>query len=146
MKNKLISLGKFVIAVATTYLLASIFHSQFVLSALTKIDIQISTSDRLSMTLSDLLGMAPGYGSVLFIALALGFVTINAISRWIYPLPAMRYPLAGFLAVATALLVMQPLLNVTLIAGAREPLGFLFQCLAGLVGGLVFVRLTKMEA
>lgn len=143
MKPKLKILGKFLIAVLCSYTLASIFHSQFVLSALSDIDVQISLTDRLSMTLSDLLGLAPGYGSVILVALAVGFLIISAISKWMFPISSIRYPIAGALAIGGALLAMQPLLNVTLIAGAREPLGFAFQCMAGLVGGWVFLKLTK---
>ena len=143
MKSKLKILGQFLIAVICSYTLASIFHSQFVLSALSDIDIHISLADRLSMTLSDLLGLAPGYGSVILISLALGFLIVNAISKWLQPIPAIRYPIAGALAIGGALLAMQPLLNVTLIAGAREPLGFVCQCVAGLVGGWVFLKLTQ---
>lgn len=145
MKPKLIILLKFLLSVIACFILASIAHSQFVLLALGQVGVQIGMSDRLSMTFSDLLGLAPGYGAVITIALALGFLLINAISKWVYPLPSLRYPIAGFLAIGGALLAMQPLLNVTLIAGAREPMGFLFQCLAGMVGGLIFVKLNTVK-
>lgn len=146
MKAKVIVFSKFIVAVIVCFILASIAHSQFVLAGLTGIGVEIATSDRISMTVSDIGGLAIGYGSVVFIALGTGFLIINAVSRWVLPLPKLRYPLAGFLAIGGALLAMQPLLNVTLIAGAREPLGFFLQCVAGLVGGYVFMTLMQKNS
>lgn len=143
MKAKAIIFLKFIVAVIVSFILASIAHSQFVLAGLTEVGVEIATSDRISMTLNDIKGLALGYGSVIFIALGAGFLIINAISKWVFPLPNLRYPVAGFLAIGGALLAMQPLLNVTLIAGAREPLGFFLQCTAGLVGGLVFMAFSQ---
>jgi hypothetical protein len=40
---------------------------------------------------------------------------------------------------------MQPILNVTIIAGAREPLGFAKQCIAGLFGGWAFMYQRKPQ-
>jgi hypothetical protein len=143
MKNKFVLFSKFLFAVFSCYLLASIAHSQFVLSALIDVGAEVSFADRLSMTLSDIKGLSLGYGSVILLALGLGFLIINGVSRWVTPLPGIRYPIAGFIAIGGALLAMHPLLNVTLIAVAREPMGFLMQCIAGLVGGLVFMQITK---
>lgn len=143
MKNKLINFFKFFVAVMASYLFASIAHTQFVLAGLINIGVNISISDRLSMTMSDIIGLAPGYGAVIFVALAVGFLLINAISKWVFPLPNFRYAIAGFAAMAVALLAMYPLLNVTLIAGAREPAGFFTQCVAGFFGGLVFMSMNK---
>lgn len=142
MASKLATFGKFIFSVIICFALASIAHSQFVLLALTDVGVNIAMSDRIDMTISDLKGLALTYGSVILIAMGLGFLIINAISKWVVNLPRVRYPIAGALGICCALLAMQPLLNVTLIAGAREPIGFLFQCLAGLVGGWVFMVLT----
>ena len=146
MKPKAIVFLKFIVAVIISFILASIAHSQFVLAGLTGIGVEIATSDRISMTLDDIKGLALGYGSVILIALGTGFLIINAISKWVFTLPKLRYPLSGFLAIAGALLAMQPILNVTLIAGAREPLGFFLQCVAGLVGGLVFMAFSQEKS
>jgi hypothetical protein len=53
------------------------------------------------------------------------------------------YPLAGFVAIFVMLLAMQPVLGITLIAGARSTLGIVSQCLAGLIGGWLFMKLRE---
>lgn len=134
----------FLVAVLTTFIIASIAHSQFVLAALTDVGVAISWSDRLSMTLSDLIGLLPGYGAIILVALLTGFLIIEAISRWVHPLPAFRYPIAGLLAMSCALLAMHPIFNVSLIAGARSELGFLCQILSGAIGGWVFMNFRNL--
>lgn len=124
-----------------TFIFASIFHSQFVLLGLTQINIDIPMSDWLGMTFSDILGLSLGYGSVIAVTMLLCFGISTLITRYWRRLPVWSYPVFGALAIALMLLAMQPLLNVTLIAGARSSLGFLFQCCAGLIGGYVFARM-----
>ncbi|XOV80747.1 MAG: hypothetical protein ACFHVJ_07320 [Aestuariibacter sp.] len=134
---------RFFMAVLVCFMLASIFHSQFVLIELLKLGVNIPVGDWISMTISDLLGLLPGYGGIITIALLLAFLIMQAIHKWLINLPDWRYPMAGFLALTTALLAMQPLLGVTLIAGARTELGFFSQCLAGAIGGLFFMWLQR---
>ncbi|MCC2604987.1 hypothetical protein [Planctobacterium marinum] len=133
----------FSVAVLTTFCIASIAHSQFVLAALTDVGVTIPLADRLSMTLSDLIGLLPGYGAIILLSLLVGFLIVEGLSRWVRPLPAIRYPVAGLLAMCCALLAMHPIFNVSLIAGARTELGFLSQILAGAVGGWVFMQCRK---
>lgn len=140
MKKFLTIFLSWLISVAVCFVLASVAHSQFVLAGLVGIGIEISVTDRVAMTLADMRGLMIGYGSVLGITLALGFGLVAAWSKWLMPLPGFCYPLAGLIAIATALTAMQPLLEVTLIAGARGASGFIAQCLAGLVAGWVFRR------
>ena len=136
----------FLIAVMCTFIAASIAHSQFVLFALKDLGIQISSSDWLAMTASDLVGLLPGYGGVIFLTLLLAFWGTNRLLKKCRGLPDTCYGIAGFSAMALALLAMQPLLGVTLIAGAREPLGFVLQCAAGGWGGWVFARLQPADS
>ena len=140
MKKIVIICLSWLISALVCFALASIAHSQFVVAGLVGLGIEISIADRVAMTLADMRGLLLGYGSVLGIALGLGFGLVAAGSKWLRPLPEFCYPLAGFIAVATALTAMQPLLEVTLIAGARGAPGFITQCLAGLVAGWAFKR------
>ena len=138
-KTKLVKV--WLIASLAAFLLASISHSQFVLFELTKLDITISLSQWLSHTASDIIGLALGYGSVIAIAFLLAFSIMAKLNSWIKLPPQLIYTVAGGLAIATALLAMQPLLHITLIAGARSAAGFLFQIMAGCCGGWLFATL-----
>ena len=124
-----------------TFVFASIFHSQFVLLGLTDIYIDIPIGKWLGMTLSDILGLSLGYGSIIAVTLLLCFGICSLITRFWRQLSVWSYPVLGALAIALMLLAMQTLLNLTPIAGARTTLGFLFQCAAGLIGGFVFARM-----
>lgn len=128
------------------FVLASIFHSVFVLRGLTQINIKIAHSDALSMITGDLLGLLPTYGAIIAIGLSLAFV----FTRYVIVKSEHRnlrnillYTLSGALAFLVMLSAMQPVLNVTLIAGARTCLGVLAQCLAGAMGGALFAKLKQ---
>jgi hypothetical protein len=130
----------FIAAVLSCYVLASLFHTQFVLYELSKLDVVIDFKTRLSTSAEDLVGLFPAYGSAIALALLLAFLVVKLINKLSPLKSAMLYPLAGALAIFTALMAMQPILNITLIAGAREPLGIAMQCIAGLFGGWVFMH------
>ena len=155
MKNTFFnSVFAFFIAWLTSFTLASVFHSSFVLYELHNIDVEISVPEGATMMIGDLLGLLPTYGAVIALALLLAFL----ITHWVLPIikekqrfrsftshsPAFflfMFGLAGALTFWIMLSAMQPILNVTLIAGARTALGTVAQCLAGLVGGLLYGKL-----
>ncbi len=123
-----------------TYLLASIFHTQRVLHELAELDVVISLADRVSTTLDDIIGLLPKYGSAIALALFIAQLVAVIITRrraHVAPWTC----LAGAIAMLVMLLAMQPIMNVTLIAGAREVTGIALQCLAGAIGGLLFATL-----
>ena len=136
---------QFVIAALIAFVFASIFHTQFVLHELIKVGAEISFTTRIDTTFGDLLGLAPGYGPIVALALLLGFLIMLLVRRFFPALGFWIYPIAGFVAIATAHLAMHPIFNVTLIAGARGTLGLLFQCLAGALGGYVFMKFRSTE-
>ena len=133
----------FLIATTVTFVLASLSHSQFVLQELANLGVEIDIATRISSTLDDLGGLLPGYGGILAIGLLIGFA-IMALLRKLRPQTGhWVYPLAGMLTVLVAHLAMHPIFHVTLIAGARTPLGLAFQAFAGLIGGYVFMQLRQ---
>lgn len=125
----------FCVAVLCTFTLASLAHTQFVLFELGRLGVPIDFLTRLYASWQDWLGLLPLYGAVVVVALLVGFSLSRLIVRQQF---YWRYPLAGGLAMAFALLAMQPVLEITLIAGARSWAGFVCQCLAGIFGGWVF--------
>ena len=130
----------FIPAWVVTYLLASMAHTQMILTELLALDINIPVSSWVSTTLHDIWGLLPAYGSAiaaaLFIALSItGFITRK------YRKHRFLIPIATTLAMLVMLIAMYPIMHITLIAGARSATGLVLQCLAGLAGGLTFLRL-----
>lgn len=127
------------------FLLASFFHTLSVQNHLTEIGIEIQLADRLTMIMKDMLGLAPTYGVVIAIALMLGFTLINPVARRIPLVVPYKYVFAGGVSFALMLLAMEPLMNITVIAGARGS-GFYLQCFAGVIGGWLFGYLLKQHS
>ncbi|QPG05209.1 hypothetical protein IT774_13930 [Salinimonas marina] len=124
-----------------TYVLACVFHSQRVIHALTEVDVKVAVSERLSMSAYDLWGLLPSYGAAIALALVLSMMVVALLLRWMQPsslIAALVAALGGAMAMLVMLLSMQPIMGVTLIAGAREITGIMLQCFAGAVGGVVF--------
>lgn len=128
------------------FVFASMLHTQAVLGGLSEIGIIISFSDRLSTTIQDMLGLAPSYGLIILIALTIAFSVTGLINKRLQTRAWYLYPLAGAAAFLVMLLAMQPILNVTLIAGARGTLGLAMQVSAGLIAGICFSALLKKES
>lgn len=133
----------FLAAVASAFVLASAFHTQMVIEALGAAGAAVPLDQRISMTAGDLVGLAPQFGAVIAIALAIGFLVAAGLRRVLKPLAKIAYPLAGAAAIGVALTAMGAAFDgITPIAGARTTLGFALQCLAGAFGGLVFAAIA----
>ena len=136
---------RFLLSGALAFVLASMFHTQSVLMKLSQLDISISLQQKVESIGVDLLGLAPTYGIVVLVGLAIAFILASQLNRLLLVPKTWIYAVAGGLAMAVILLAMKPILNVTLLAGARELGGFLLQCLAGTLGGLVFGITAKTQ-
>jgi hypothetical protein len=90
--------------------------------------------------------MGPIYALFVAAALLLGFL----LTGFLWPRARLSRPLSyavgGAAAMAAMLLIMSAVLGITMVAGARTPLGFAAQCAAGALGGLVFAALTRRAA
>lgn len=99
------------------------------------------------MTLEDWLGLLPTYGAIIAVGLVIAFSVSNLIGN---KLQSQRdysgfiYAIAGTLCMACILLLMRPIMHITLIAGARG-VGFYWQLLAGVLGGVAFSFLLKLR-
>lgn len=128
-----------------SFALASSAHSAKVLNELLALGINISWPQRVQFILADLAGLATSYLPIIALALAIGFAVawqiIKRLQKWHLAL----FAAAGFCALLTALLAMQPILEITLVAGARGSIGLLLQCAAGASGGVLFALLKGRE-
>jgi CBS domain containing-hemolysin-like protein len=132
----------FLISVAVTFIAASIANTQFVLAGLSDIGADITPEVRLHSTLSDLVGLAPGYSAVIALSFIIAFTVAWGVKRIIPVLAAVAYPIAGAAAVASALFGMNAAFDgLWLIPSARSDIGFALQCGAGALGGLVYESL-----
>lgn len=136
-------LAIYLAAVAVAYALASVFATQSVVSSLAGMGLVLSFSERLSMTIRDLGGMAGMFLPMVAFGLLIAFMTTALICRykgqWRTPL----YILAGAVAVVCVHLALNAAFGVTPIAVARTPSGLLLQALAGAAGGLTYLRLSR---
>jgi len=134
---------RYIFAVLLCFTLASIAHSQMVLTGLEQQGIVIPPVERLQMTLSDWWGLLPGYGAII----AAGMLIALSVAGWICSktgaIGGLLYALAGAAAMLSILMAMQPIMDITLIAGARGSTGLTLQSLAGFLGGWSFYWLRK---
>ena len=127
-----------------TFLVASSLHTFQVLNALSRIGVEISSSEWLSTAWKDAAGLLPTYGTIIAVALFLAFNAVTVIQKYGMKQNVTNAcfitlsSIAGASSIAVVLLAMQPILDVTLIAGARGFDGFLLQCFAGLIGGFIY--------
>ena len=131
------TLFAFLTSVIVTFVLASLFNTQFVIAGLESVNVVIPLSDRVMMSWLDIQGLALTYGIVIMIGLLLAFSFMSLVNRF-FALPKLWFPLGGAIAFIVMIAAMEPLLGVTLITGARTAAGWAAQCAAGVIGGLVF--------
>ncbi len=123
-----------------TYVLACLFHTQRVVHGLVEVGVTVPFTDRLHISAYDIWGLLPAYGSAIAGALIISLLVVAVLFRW-----TGRSYLLAMLGAGVAMLVMltamQPIMGVTLIAGARETIGVVLQCAAGCAGGALFTYL-----
>ncbi len=127
-----------VAAALVTTLLASIGHSIMVQRELAALGVDIPFGTRIVTMVRDFIGLAPALGGILSGALLVAFLIASFLKPRAGWLGRFAYPLAGWAAVALALLAMQLAFGFSPIAGARRAGGFLLMSLSGLIGGAVY--------
>jgi uncharacterized membrane protein len=130
--------GALVVAAA----LGSIAQTQFNMDAIERLGVHVPAATRLAVTLEDLWRFAPLYAVVVAVGFLLAFVVAGLLVR---RMPGWRVPLfmlAGGVAIACAIVLINALLPVTPIAATRQAAGTLALALAGAVGGWVYVALS----
>ncbi len=129
----------FAAAVLLAEVLAAVASAQFVLAELGRLGIDVTLADRLSMSLHDIGGMLPLYGSIIGAAFLIALPVAAWLARRTPQHQTALYFAAGFVALVTAIKLMQLAFDIMPIAGARSLAGLLTQGLAGGVAALVFL-------
>jgi hypothetical protein len=139
-------LTAFLVAVLITTALASLGHSLFVQKELAALGIELPFLTRLWTIARDFAGLVVPLGGVVLIALLIGFLVaafLKPRAGWLGPF---AYPLAGWAAMALALLLMKLSFGFSPLAGARTFAGFLAMSASGLAGGLVYAWMARARA
>lgn len=137
--------GRFLLAVLVTTLIGTLLQTQINLAALSSIGVAIDWQARLGATGADLLGFTPSFGPIVLIGFLIAFLIAALIARWWPQGKPLLYPLAGFVAIITAMLLMAAIFKLTPVAAARSLMGLIALGLCGAVGGWTF-RLTAPSA
>nr|WP_310524468.1 hypothetical protein [Polymorphobacter sp.] len=133
------TIWRWLLAVIVTTITACVVHSWTIQQGLIALGIDIPFGLRLRTAFNDFIGLAPALGAILAIALAIGFLIAAFLGPRLKVPAIIAYPLAGAVATGVTLWIMALQMHITPIASAREPLGFALLCMAGALGGLVFV-------
>ncbi|MDJ0699460.1 MAG: hypothetical protein QNJ07_06345 [Woeseiaceae bacterium] len=131
----------FLAGVLCASLLGSVLSTQSVIAALADIDVEVTMATRVSMTVRDF-GILPTLVPALAACLLPGFLIAGLCARLIGGSRAAWFVVAGATAVVAELLIMQAVLGLMPIAGARTLAGLLSFGLAGAAGGWLFVRIA----
>ena len=132
----------YIAAVIAATVLASIFNSHQILAGHKALGADIPMNDQLTTYWSDLLNFTPSYGAVIAIAFAVAFVIAFFLKRVLKPLAPVAYPVAGAAALGAVLGAIELAYPGTgAIGGAQSVLGIALQCLAGAIGGTIFMMM-----
>jgi hypothetical protein len=129
-------------AVAGTYVLATTFYTQQVISKQAEIGAVYTADQQLDTYVQNFTGLTM-YGFIIAIALLLGFLVAFGVKRILKPLAPIAYPVAGAAAMLVTLVLVEQQLGggAGIIGGARDAFGLSLQCLAGFIGGGLFAML-----
>ncbi len=122
--------------------MGSIVQTQFNLAALTAMGVNVPVGTWLLTTGQDLVSFAPAYAIVVAVALLLAFPVAGILSRWLPHHRRALFMLAGGSGVLAAILLMNTLLPMTLIAATRYAAGTAALALAGAIGGWLHASMT----
>lgn len=139
--------GRFIITLVVLVILGSFASTHFVLAGLTNIGVEISASDRLAMTLQDIVGIAPAYGAIFGLGLLIAFIAARYVTRLAPSQRKLVFLVAGGTAMAVTLFAFQLAFDgIMPISGARTAPGFIAQVAVGVICGYLFAHLTTPKA
>ena len=142
--NVLKRIGSWLAAVIIAVILGVTLQTQNIIARLGNLGADIGLSERLSMTVYDIIHLGSLYGIFIAIALGVAFLASGFLFRFTKFGRSIIYPVAGGLAILVMLLLMKrAFFDVHIIAGARDSFGIALQILAGATGGWIFAHLTR---
>ncbi|WDI32593.1 hypothetical protein PUV54_05215 [Hyphococcus flavus] len=132
----------FLVSLIATYVLATGFYTQQVIAKQAAIGAVYSPQQQLDTFILNFTGLTI-YGAIIAIMLAVAFLVAFGVKRVLKPLSPIAYPAAGAVGMLAMLTLVEQQLGggAGIIGGARDAFGVSLQCLAGLIGGIIFANL-----
>lgn len=130
-------------AVIVTAVAGSIIQTQLNLARIVALGTPVGLDERVETTLQDLIGFAPVWGIIVAGGLLVALLVASALARRWPRFSVGLHVLAGFLAPLVALVIMEAMMPVTVVAAARTWTGALMISLPGAAGGWLYVRLLQ---
>ena len=131
----------FVAAVLVAYVLAVLMYTQLNLSNVVEMGLTVTMADRLSAAFHDLWSMNLLL-ALIAVGFAIAFLVTHLVLRVLPQLRYLGYILAGGLAIFMLDFSLYKVMgDMHVLAVTRTMIGTLAMCVAGAVGGYVFVRL-----
>ena len=123
--------------------LGSILQTQSNLADLAALGATVDAATRLRATWHDLVHFTPLYALLVAAAFAVAWPVAGWLAGRFPGYRTALFPLAGFTAILSMILIMNAVLPVTLIAATREIPGFLLMSLAGAIAGWLYALLIR---
>jgi hypothetical protein len=133
-------------AVAVTAAAATMVQTQFNLAAIAALGAPVPAAARLETTLHDLASFAPLFAAITASAFLVAFLVAALLARFLPGYRRWLYTLAGVVAIATAIVLLNAMLPVTPIAATRSFAGFIAMALTGAPGGWAYAVLTQRHS
>jgi hypothetical protein len=125
-------------AVAVTAAVGSVIQTQLNIARIVELGAEVGIGQRLETTLQDLLGFAPLWAIIVAAGLLVALLTAGGLSRFRPGWSLGLHALAGLAAPLVALLLMEAMMPVTVVAAARTWTGLVLLSLPGAIGGLLY--------
>ena len=133
------------LAVIATYLVGTLTYGQLNLAPLVEMGMPVDAGVRWQTAVHDVTSMYDLYLPLVTIALLLGFLGAGPVLRFVPQLRTLGYVSGGFVAILVLDFALSAAFTTHPLAVTRTFVGLMSQCLAGAVGGYVFVRLVPGE-
>lgn len=140
--------GAFLAAVVAAYLVGTIGYSQMNLAWQVEMGMPVDAAVRWQTAVHDVTSMLDLYLGLIAVTLLLAFLVTALVLRWVPQLRTLGYVVGGF----AGIFVLDFLLGALLTGGThplavtRTGMGLISQCLAGAIGGYVYVRIAPRPA
>jgi hypothetical protein len=132
-------------AVVVTAAIGSVIQTQINIARISGLGVEVTVWQRFVTTGQDLLGFAPLWGIIVAAGLLVALLVAGGLARRWPAWSVSLHVLAGLAAPTVALLVMDAMLPVTVVAAARSWGGLVLMSLPGGLGGWLYVALLQRQ-
>jgi hypothetical protein len=137
----LLAICQYLSAAIVTFIVGSVIGSQMVLSSLGAMGLEVTLSQRLSVTWQDIVGLSTSLLPMMALSQMLAWWILEGIGRRTrLAHAALLYALLGGLSIVALHLVLRQIFGVDAYAPARSIAGLMGQAAAGAMGGWWLAR------